>query len=101
MMTDSQFRDFYFGRLKWCGCGDPTDPLRELLASLQAVRDRGDDLPKIDHFRIYALDSYGLTEHGVSVRYAWLSEDGKAVLGYLESNLGRVEDVLDSDAVEA
>lgn len=82
--------------LKMCGCGQPEDNVKYILAALELVaeerndwhewNERCKDLFKTDeaeYFMWYWLETQGLTEHGSSVP-GWLTEKGKNLLADLK-----------------
>jgi hypothetical protein len=84
-MTRQDLRVFLSDR--FCGCGSPEaasgallrllrlHPLHENRAEFDAwMPDDG-----IEYLLLYMLDGWGLTEHGGSVAYAWLTSTGEAV----------------------
>lgn len=98
---------FYYGRLGFCGCGDPGSELifmRDVLTLLKERSDAADlRLPHDDYLDkcsalekkfggndqyrmhyLYWLDSLGLTEHGSNISGSWLDGDGEAVLVLLQ-----------------
>lgn len=85
------------GGLGWCGCGDIDEALALVLRYLQALytgqrvgQTWGPTLREQagideDAWRLlsYVCDAAGWTEHGVSVRGAWLTEEGRHALWLL------------------
>jgi hypothetical protein len=73
--------------LHWCGCGEPEriDALmRDYLASLRDgpnVHDQTD----VEVLLAYIADRARWTEHGTSIRGAWLTDNGKRVLRLLDA----------------
>lgn len=65
-----------------CWCGAPEDFLRLLLAELERFDEEGrsrEALPCRDPLRLtfaVVMDSWGLTDHGSSMSWAWLSPSG-------------------------
>ena len=103
---------FYYDVLGWCGCGMPEEALefmRDVLRAIRSRRDEGDadgeeerhggsaEIAKLlnqpgEHIEdpigmsyLYMLDALGLIEHVTRIDCCWLSGDGEAVLGLLES----------------
>lgn len=75
-----------------CGCSETAEmvkSLRRLLEWMDGDKEtRYDTLyPELGTFYLLAgrLDSLGLTEHGSSIRYPWLTQDGKRLLAALQS----------------
>jgi len=85
-------------KLGICGCGDNSIVIDFLIAALKAIRKRcepGWDRAEFeDVFRgngdtgdtlffwmaLYFLDRSGLIEHGTSIRYSWLTDEGRDFL---------------------
>ena len=68
-----------------CPCGSATE-WECVLEILEAYETRSDAIRNGDRwyeFAAKALDSWGLTEHGTSVAYGWLTDDGKILLEFL------------------
>lgn len=73
--------------LGWCGCGNPEDVDRMMLAYLTARAE--EDWPKpraegvsddAEMLLAYIADELEWTEHGGSVGGAWLTDDGKEAM---------------------
>ena len=85
-----------FGQLQsmFCGCGDPDAAWGEVLKELErlvAVHKQGFDKQEAEPERsglwyilAYLLDFVGLTEHGSTIHYAWLTDEGTAALEFLQ-----------------
>jgi hypothetical protein len=75
----------------FCGCGAPEKAWKAVLAELERLKDRAERRDGIepprgnDHWWVlaYLLDHFELTEHGVSVSYAWLTLEGEEALTWL------------------
>ena len=105
-LTPELFYNFYYNRLGWCGCGDQASAITllrnvlEVIASPdkspQKIRTQlGDPAePALVLSYLYMLDAAGLTDHGCSISWAWLTDLGEAVLACLQQN--DPETVLDS-----
>lgn len=77
----------------FCGCGNPEIALRRL-RDLLAIHPLYDHRPEFkdmipddgtQYLVLYMLDRMELTEHGVSVGGAWLTDKGKAVLEAIDT----------------
>jgi hypothetical protein len=87
------------GLFGFCGCGAPEKVLRYLWRGLKIIRgfqypERQRDIGVLfggdeaaEFLMWYELDRVGLTEHGVGVAHAWLTEKGEAVLGDMDRYL--------------
>lgn len=78
--------------LGWCGCGNPEEVDRIMLAYLESRS--GDTWPKpkpkdlsSDTILLltYLADDLGWTEHGSSIASSWLTDDGKEALVNLKA----------------
>lgn len=105
---------FYFEKLNWCGCGSPESVKREIMKYFSILDwwhdvPQGNNN---DHFHkrykeyrqkyheafgvydvfdnplllalAYSMDAAGFTEHGSSIRGAWLTEEGEMFLYLLQ-----------------
>lgn len=73
----------------FCGCGSPCDAWVEVHKELKRCGTEGDakQAPNdsgLWYIMAYLLDHSGLTEHGTSIRWAWLTADGAAALAFLD-----------------
>lgn len=104
---DNAVQAYYFGVLKFCGCGRPEDVLTLLRDALAAycIADWDEKKGAVDallpmscpislNYK-YWLDSLGLIEHGSSVYGSWITDHGKAVLKLLEMH--NLEDAMNHD----
>ena len=87
---------YYYEKLGWCGCGNPEDAMEAVAEYLQSLT-----LEKIDerhayykeHYGCdrlwnnkllmclaYTVDNAGFTDHGSSINWSWLTDDGKYFL---------------------
>ncbi len=80
-------------RIKFCGCGSNRKwlTMRQLLENAESHARSfydDDDLPQTEvgfwEFAANCLDSFELIEHGTSIGYAWLTDDGKLLLQFLQ-----------------
>jgi hypothetical protein len=95
-------REFWI-KHNFCFCHDPDAAITQLgghlrdIASEKAWGEAGGGLME------YVLDSFDLTEHGTSVRCAWLSQQGrellKAIDAYAALTQEQREGFWDSDSV--
>lgn len=72
-----------------CGCGDPEAVWAWVLAYLTERNALdGGWRPKTgtDYLAVYLLDDLGLTEHGATIRVAWLTDTGRECLAFLEEH---------------
>jgi hypothetical protein len=102
---------FYYGVLKFCGCGNPEEELvflRKVLEAYDACKtgmEQGEWVAKREDIEacfggnddfwrhyVYWLAALDLTEHGGSVFGAWLSDEGRRVLELL-----RLAEDMDAD----
>lgn len=98
---------FYFEKLNWCGCGDPSIAKRCIRDYLNIIKISNDIRDPRDAYDIkealivdrfgcktiydnelllclaYALDAAGFTEHGSSIGGAWLTREGEMFLNVL------------------
>ncbi len=101
-LTSEELYLWFHSEMNWCTCGSNSIGLGFLLNTLsvlnieatkeypdakcKALQVAEDHLGRDAlHFVIYVLDSKGLTDHGSSLPYCWLSGKGKAVLEALKS----------------
>jgi hypothetical protein len=77
-------------KLGWCGCGDHASidaMMLDYLSSLEAVPDGDwpdpDVAPPERTLLAYIADSLSWTEHGTSIRYPWLTDEGRRMLAVL------------------
>jgi len=75
-----------------CMCGNPDAVFDYVRDILRCVRDKDYDKQEVlagsegaMYFTLYHLDELGLIEHGTSVRYSWLTDEGKELLEDLET----------------
>lgn len=107
-----KLRDFYYNRLKFCGCGRPQDTMEFIRGFLNSIYDKfskelsyyeqQDNLKHVFEFEnkdkeltntqygVYQfianyLDEIGILEHGGSIGGAWLSSEGKQLRDWLNS----------------
>ena len=89
-------KHYHFFVLKWCGCGDPLkadlvvgkflemlgeldlDKRKEIMQKEYGVKSIYDS--DLLMCLAYTMDAAGLTEHGSSIGWAWLTEDGENFL---------------------
>lgn len=93
---------FYYEVLKWCGCGDPALAKRCVRDYMNIIfswqKDTKFDVQKSlnDRFGVevvydnelllclaYALSAADLTEHGTSIGFSWLTDEGQMFLSLL------------------
>lgn len=66
----------YFGG--FCGCADQYAALEyALYVLMRDTNERVNDCPNHEMFALYVLDQHGLTEHGGSVMWGWLTDKGR------------------------
>ena len=84
---------YYFEKLQWCGCGVPETATFTVWKLLDALNENGLEERKAklkEYFGVesvydndllmclvYELDRAEFTEHGSSVGWTWLTEDGE------------------------
>lgn len=87
---------FYFWKLNWCGCGMPNNAIMTVSKFLHCMGEKELDDRKnalnaafgvknvYDNELLlclaYTMDAAGLTEHGTSILWAWLTQDGEDFL---------------------
>ena len=87
---------FHYWKLNWCGCGTPykaVETVGKFLRCLEArgLEDRREELEKAFGAKsiyendlllclAYTMDAAGLTEHGSSIAWAWLTQAGEDFL---------------------
>jgi len=76
----------------WCGCGDHDALDRMMTTYLESRASEVWPKPALEEVSAdatlllaYLADQQGWTEHGTSIRGAWLTDDGKEVLGFLQA----------------
>lgn len=91
MTPDDVIHRFWFGA-GMCGCGDPVEVLRMVRDELGRLDTRPGDgsrqpAPEGRDWRLlgYLLDAWGLTEHGTSLAWPWLTDEGRDLLAALHS----------------
>ena len=100
---------YYYEKLGWCGCGTPADALEAVAEYLQSVTLKEIDERNAyykDHYGCdrlwnnkllmclaYTLDNAGFTDHGSSINWCWLTDDGEYFLWAI--NQAIKEDCLD------
>lgn len=93
MTPNEVIHGFWYDEATMCGCGDPVEVLemiRDELARLDTPPSGGvrrQPAPDTREHRLLAflLDSWGLTEHGTSLAWPWLTDEGHALLAALRS----------------
>lgn len=80
---------FWYGKANMCGCGDPEVVLamiRDELARLSLKGDRPEpERAPAWYLLAYSLDAWGLSEHGTSLGWPWLTDEGEALLAAMQS----------------
>lgn len=74
-------RALWGGVLGFCCCGEPDKGLKIIRDVLDAIESR--EFKEEFVFHYYILDKLGLTNHGSSIYYSWLSDAGEALLKIL------------------
>jgi len=90
---DKVIKFYWFEKLGWCGCGTPDDAAKTIFKLLDAVKEQeleGRKAKLTEYFGVgsvydndlllclsYELDRAGFTDHGSSIGWAWLTEDGE------------------------
>jgi hypothetical protein len=92
--TQRYFRGILCDRINLCGCGSGTN-FEVLLAMLERAESHegkvsksfydslGDICPRGVEFIAHVVDGWSLIDHGSGIGWAWLTDDGKAVLEFL------------------
>jgi hypothetical protein len=72
--------------MNFCCCGDVEEALNYVMTWLELINNTGymNIDKQEDWFVIYALDSFGLTEHGTSICGCWLSDKGEELLSLMK-----------------
>lgn len=88
---------FWFGLMRFCGCGRPEDAVSLIREALDGPsRDYKPETPPLRHDELsaliakdpdraawlvmYALDAWQLTEHGGSINASWLTARGRQAI---------------------
>jgi hypothetical protein len=87
---------FYYWKLNWCGCGTPYEAVETVGKFLRCMKEkeveaRGNMMKKAFGVKnvydnklllclAYTMDAAGFTEHGSSIGWAWLTQDGEDFL---------------------
>lgn len=87
---------YYYEQLKWCGCGDPREAIKTIGKYLRAIKEQESEDRKMQFQKsfgcatiyenelllclAYALDAAEFTEHGSSITWPWLTDDGEYFL---------------------
>lgn len=77
------------GDFPWCGCGEPERVAEAMLSYLTPTDPEHPTILIVDDsldrlLLAYMADGEGWTEHGSTVRAAWLTEAGKQVVAALQ-----------------
>ena len=97
-MSEAQKVHDFWNELGFCLCGRPEDVLtliRDELTRLEK-KEWTSEPGASDYLLAYTIDRVGLSEHGGSLPYAWLTDKGHEILALLESV--DIETVMDSEA---
>jgi hypothetical protein len=72
----------------FCGCGEPEKAWRWVLVYLTELETRTAHVPTtgLEYIAVYLLNHLGITEHGTSVRGAFLTEAGKEAQAFLSQH---------------
>lgn len=98
---------FWYGKAQMCGCGDPPLVLAMIRDELAHCSIRIANRPSLPatperHLLAYSLDAWGLTEHGTSLAWPWLTDEGEELLAAMQSvDLDAALDVGEMIEVEA
>lgn len=100
---------YHYWKLNWCGCGMPyqaVETVGKFLRCLEKdeVDERKEAMEKAFGTRsvydnelllclAYTMDAAGLTDHGSSIGWAWLTQDGKDFLYAINEAI--INDTLD------
>lgn len=91
-LTPINILAYMYNALGKCGCSETDEMITSLRKLLEWVGSDGaiqyDALyPEIGVFYLLAgrLDDLGLIEHGISIRFPWLTDDGKRLLDALKT----------------
>jgi len=80
-----------------CGCDSPGkvyDVLLKYLERLSKDKTGSGYKTAYELFFLYAVDHCGITDHGTSIGYAWLTEDGKQALEFLRANIDKMNEMV-------
>ena len=92
MIYDIKQMKKIFGRIELCGCGTNVhwDIVQELLEKAEDhdkngsfYGTEGSELAPWIEFGAKVIDGWGLIDHGTGIGWAWLTEDGTALLAFL------------------
>ena len=88
----------------FCGCGDPEMSWKEIHSCLRDADQLAGTYVTDGPTQLvaYLLDHLGLTDHGTSIYYHWLTDEGKEALRFFEEHGPRWKERgpwLDSDGV--
>lgn len=75
------------GILDFCTCGEPKENLifiKNILHKIFYKKLNSLNIKQCDLFVLYYLDEKGFTEHGSSIYYSWLNENGENLLNLLK-----------------
>ena len=73
--------------LGFCSCGDPENIaiwVKDKLKKETNEYTKSDKYNEADYFFLYWADNKGLTEHGSSIRFCWLTELGEEIIEDIE-----------------
>ena len=100
---------YYYEQLDWCGCGEPNKAIEivEKLLDVMSEREFDDRHKKLkEYFDVdyvydnplllclaYTMDAAKFTDHGSSIGWAWLTEDGENFLWAIK--YGTEHDLID------
>jgi len=77
-----------------CGCGQPQICWDALYSYLQRTKFYCNTENPFELFFMYVVDHLKLTEHGTSIYGAWLTQKGKEVLTWLDTNINKAGDLI-------
>lgn len=102
---------YYYEQLKWCGCGQPRDAIKVIGKYLRAIKEKEFENRKIQFQKsfgcsyiyenvlllclAYALDAAEFTDHGSSINFPWLTDDGEYFL-YAIDESEKSEEILNN-----
>ncbi|MHA1360786.1 MAG: hypothetical protein ACTSRC_21905 [Candidatus Helarchaeota archaeon] len=95
---------FLYNELGACGCSEIDEMLKTLLKFLEWANNIGGSKPEYKYvvddigafyFIAGRLTDAGLIEHGVSIRYSWLTDKGERLLNALRNK--KIEEILKAE----
>lgn len=93
---------FLYTELGFCGCTEFRPAILRLIELLKWVKQKNEirydklyNSAGIYYLLVHSLDQVGLIEHGVSIRFPWLTDKGEELLAALQNF--SIEEIEDAD----